>query len=296
MHGTWVSPQGFVTVRGRGYRPDQVDAFTEALSQDRDAAWERAARLTVLAKNMEAEAGRLRETAAGLPPQTYECLGERAQRVLRLAQEEADAVRDGVRRAGQERVAEAESYALGVRREAQEEADTLRAEVEERARQLLLAARAEADDLRVGARRDIKEGRGEALSALREVRQRTTGMLAEQHKEHAERWAAAEREVVGSAAALDAGHAERAARAEAALAAAQQAFAAAEESAGRLQEEARARAAELLADARLREDRIARETERVLCEHGERWDDVRAQMDNVRSSLAALTGGRAPAE
>ncbi|MBK3647358.1 cellulose-binding protein, partial [Streptomyces sp. MBT33] len=55
-------------------------------------------------------------------------------------------------------------------------------------------------------------------------------------------------------------------------------------------EEARARAAEILAEARLQEERIARETERVLREHGERWDDVQAQMDFVRSSLTALTG------
>ncbi|NUR64679.1 MAG: cellulose-binding protein, partial [Streptomyces sp.] len=34
---------------------------------------------------------------------------------------------------------------------------------------------------------------------------------------------------------------------------------------------------------------------RVLREHGERWDDVRAHMDLVRNSLTTLTG-RAPAE
>ncbi|MDV9178590.1 cellulose-binding protein, partial [Streptomyces sp. W16] len=80
MSSASVSPRGFVAVRGRGYRPGQVDAYAEALSRHRDAAWERAARLTVLARDMEAEADRLRETVAGLAPQTYETLGERAQR------------------------------------------------------------------------------------------------------------------------------------------------------------------------------------------------------------------------
>ncbi|MDH6498702.1 hypothetical protein M2156_004921 [Streptomyces sp. SAI-149] len=28
----------------------------------------------------------------------------------------------------------------------------------------------------------------------------------------------------------------------------------------------------------------------MLREHGERWDEVQAQMDHVRSSLTALTG------
>ncbi|WP_143664194.1 DivIVA domain-containing protein, partial [Streptomyces murinus] len=39
-----MPPDGFATGRGRGYRPAQVDAYLEALSADRDAAWERAAR------------------------------------------------------------------------------------------------------------------------------------------------------------------------------------------------------------------------------------------------------------
>ncbi|MEU9334973.1 cellulose-binding protein [Streptomyces sp. NPDC048290] len=296
MNSASMAPHGFATVRGRGYRPEHVDAFTADLARDRDAAWERAARLTVLAKDMEAEAERLRETVAGLPPQTYDTLSERAREVFRLAREEAAELRDGARRSGREEIEQAESYALTVGEKARDEADALRADAEERARQRLLAARAEADALRVGARREIKEGRGEALSALRELRQRTAGMLTEQQKEHAERWTTAEREAVASLAATDAHLADRVARAEAALSAAKRAFAATEDSARRAQDEAHARATDLLTDARLHADRIARETERVLCDHGERWDDVRAQMDEVRSSLSALTGGRAPAE
>jgi hypothetical protein len=94
---------------------------------------------------------------------------------------------------------------------------------------------------------------------------------------------------------LDAQHAERMARAEAALSEAQQAFADAELSDRRRQEEAGERAAEVVAQARVRAERIARDTERVLREHGETWDDVQAHMDHVRSSLTALTG-RAAAE
>jgi len=290
MSSASVSPPGFVTVRGRGYRPERVEAYTAALCADRDAAWERAARLTVLARQMEEEAERLREVVTGLAPQTYDVLGERAQRILQLGIEEADDVRACARRAAADEVAHAGTCALGTRRAAQEEADALRAEAEERARQRLLAARAEADEVRIGARREVKEYRGEALAALREVRQRTAAMLAEQHKEHAERWAAAEHEAAGRAAALDARHAEAVARAEAALSEAKQAFAEAEESARRGQEDAQARAAGILAEARAREERTERETERVLREHGARGEDVQAHMDHVRNSLTALTG------
>ncbi|CAL9468805.1 cellulose-binding protein [Streptomyces sp. enrichment culture] len=296
MSSAPVSPHGFVAVRGRGYRPDQVERFTAALCRDRDAAWERAARLTVLAKEMEAEAGRLRETVAGLAPQTYDSLGERARTIFRLGLEEAAAVRDRARREAREEVARAEAHALVVRQEAEEEAEALRADAEERARQRLLAARAEADEIRVSTRREVKEGRAQALAALREMRHRTAAVLADQHREHTERWTAAERGYASRAAALDARHAQLVARAEAGLCEAEQAFAEAEESARRRLEEAHARAAELVAEARVREERIARETERVLREHGERWDDVQAHMDHVRSSLAALTGGRMPAE
>ncbi|SER41457.1 hypothetical protein SAMN04487983_101611 [Streptomyces sp. yr375] len=295
MSSASVSAPGFVTVRRRGYRPGQVEAYTAALCADRDAAWERAARLTVLARQMAEEADRLREVVTGLVPQSYDCLGERARRILQLALEEAADVRDNARRAAREEVADAETRALGVRQEAQEAADALRAEAEERARQRLLAARAEADEVRIGARREVKEYRGEALGSLREVRRRTAAVLAEQDREHTEQWTAVEGEAAERAAALDALHAGSVSRAEAALSAAKQAFADAEESARRGQDEAHARAAEILTEARAQEERTALETERLLRAHGERWDDVQAHIDHVRDSLAALTG-RAPAE
>jgi len=296
MSSASVSAHGFVTVRGRGYRPGQVDAFTAALCRDRDAAWERAARLTVLAREMEAEAERMRETVARLAPQTYEALGERARRLFLLGEEEAAQVRERARREADERVAQGRAYADGVCRAAREYADTLRVETEDRVRHRLLAARAEADEIRVTARREVKERRTEAVAALREVRRRTVALLADQAKDHAERWAAAERETAERAAALGARHASAVARAEAALREAERACADAEEAARLRQEEAQARAAGIVAEARAREESVARETERVLREHGERRDDVQAHMDHVRESLAALMGGRAPAE
>ncbi|MCX4762689.1 cellulose-binding protein [Streptomyces sp. NBC_01275] len=291
MSSTRVSPPGFVTVRGRGYWPKQVEAYTAALSAERNAAWERVARLTVFAKEMVVEAERLREAVARIGPQAYDSLGERARRVFELVQEEAADVRERARREAEEQVAQAEARAASVRRAAQEEADAIRAEAREHTRRRMQAMRAEAHGIRVSARHKVKEFRSEALAALREVRQGTAGLLVEPKKEQAERWAAAEREAVERAAALDAHHARAVARAEETLAEAQREFAAAEESSRQRQEEARALAAQILAEARLKEDRIARETERVLRKHSERWDDVQAHMDQVQDSLRALTGG-----
>ena len=295
MSSAAVPSQGFEAVRGRGYRPGQVDAYTAALSAERDAAWERAARLTVLAREMEAETLRLREVVTELAPQTYELLGDRARLLFELGEEEAATVRERARDEANGVVGEAQEAAEQVRAAARAAADEVLGEADERARHLLLAAQAEADETRISARRDVKESRGEAVAALRETRRRSETLLAEQEKEHAERrerdgCEAAERET-----ALDARHGELAARAEEGLAEAGRALAQAGEAARHLQEDADARAADLLAGARVREERIARETERLLREHGERWDEVQAHMDHVRSSLTALTG-RATAE
>ncbi|MGW5234028.1 hypothetical protein ACWEQU_17470 [Streptomyces nodosus] len=51
MSSASESPHDFVLVR-RGYRPDQVEAYTAALSQGRDAAGGGAARRAVLAQDM----------------------------------------------------------------------------------------------------------------------------------------------------------------------------------------------------------------------------------------------------
>ncbi|MCT9005560.1 cellulose-binding protein [Streptomyces rhizosphaerihabitans] len=295
MSSTSVSPHGFVAVRGRGYRPEQVDAYAAALSRGRDAAWERAARLTVLAKDMEAEAERMREAVTRLAPQTYEELGERARRIFQLAEEEAGALREEARREALSEAEEAEAAGREVREAAQAYAEEVRVEAEEWALRRLLDARAEADEVRISARRDVKENRGEMLTVLREVRRRAEVLVTGQDAEQTARWAEAERADAERQAAFEAHHVERAARAEESLARATRALAEAEESDRHRQEDAAARAAELLAEARVREERIARETDRVLREHGERWDHVRAHMDHVQSSLTSLTG-RAPAE
>ncbi|WP_328494552.1 cellulose-binding protein [Streptomyces sp. NBC_00414] len=295
MSSSPVSSQGFEAVRGRGYRPEQVDAYAAALSEGRDAAWERAARLTVLAREMESEALRLREVVAGLAPQTYETLGDRARRLFELGEEEAAALRQDALDEARRVVEEARAAAERVGEAARADADEVRGEADERARHRLLAAQAEADEMRISARREVKEGRGESLAALRETRRRGENLLAEQEKEHAERWERAGREAAEREAALDTRHEDLVARAEESLAEAGRDLAEARETTRHLQEDADARAAELLAEARVREERVARETERVLREHGEEWDEVQAHMDHVRSSLAALTG-RAAAE
>ncbi|MFI1397393.1 cellulose-binding protein [Streptomyces sp. NPDC020681] len=295
MSAAAVSPHGFAAVRGRGYPVDETDAYVTALSQDRDDAWERAARLTVLAKDMEADAAELREVVATLAPQTYETVGRRAAYIMALAEEEAEEVRTTAVAETYAAIEAAETAARQTRDTAREQADTVRAEAEARAQQILLAAQAEADEARMEARLEIKEQRGEAISAWKEMRRRADALLAELAAEQAERRDALERELADRQAALDTYHAELTAHAEATLSEAKRTFAEAEEYTRHGQEDAEARAAELLAEARLREERIERETEGVLREHDESREEMQAHMTHVESSLTTLTG-RAAAE
>ncbi|MDI3403518.1 cellulose-binding protein [Streptomyces cavernicola] len=287
------SSPGFTVVRGRGYRPQQVDAYAQGLYADRDDAWERAARLTVLAKEMEDEAARLREVVARLAPQTYETLGAGAQRLLATVQEEADEVLDTGRADALRAAEEAEAYGRAQREEAAAHAESVRGAAEEHARRVLDAAQREVDEVRVGVRKETKELRSEALAVLRDTRQRCERLLADQAKGQAEQRETEQREEAERVAATEGCESELGETGEARRAEAERALAEAEESARHGQEDADARAAEVLAEARLRVERLERETERVLREHAEAAAEMRAHMDHVRSSLAALVGSAA---
>ncbi|MGW3627945.1 cellulose-binding protein [Streptomyces sp. NPDC000880] len=295
MSAASVSPHGFVAVRGRGYPVEETDAYVTSLSQDRDDAWERAARLTVLAREMEAKAAGLRERVAALAPPTYETLGRRAEYLLALAVEESEELRATSQDEAQALIDASDAIARRTRDAARGHADSVRADAEARAQQILLVAQATADETRIEARREVKERRGEAVAAWKEMRLRTESMLAGLETEQSGRWEMVERELADCEAQFDARHAELTTYAEASLSEARCTFAEAEEYTRHGQEDADARAAELLAEARACAERIARETERLLREHEESREEMEAHMMHISNSLGALTG-RATAE
>ncbi|TXR95902.1 hypothetical protein EAO73_30460 [Streptomyces sp. col6] len=163
-----------------------------------------------------------------------------------------------------------------------------------RADEVVGVAEAAAGEVLEAARTEAAAVREEAEAARAATRERTASVLAHQEQEHAERWKAAEGEIAGAEAARAAEHAALLERAEADLAAARKDRAEAEEAARHGQEDAQARAAELVARARVREERVVRETGRILREHEEGREEVQAHMAHVRSSLAALTGRVSP--
>ncbi|NUS17287.1 MAG: hypothetical protein HOY69_38820, partial [Streptomyces sp.] len=64
----------------------------------------------------------------------------------------------------------------------------------------------------------------------------------------------------------------------------------AEEALRARQVEAEQRAAAMLAQARMHEERVRRESERSLREHEEHRDEIRAHLAHVRATLASITG------
>ncbi|QKW52008.1 cellulose-binding protein [Streptomyces buecherae] len=297
MSGT-DSPHGFTTTgRGeRGYRPAQVEQYLSQLSADRDAAWERAARLTVLANEMAAEAERLREVIAQLPPLTYEELGEGAQLILATAEQEAERLRAGAWSAAKEARGAAAEYADATRDAADAAANALRTGAERWAEQRIEAARVAAAELREAAERDALRERRDAVVELHQARERTEEFLAEQEQQHADRWEALGVEIAEREAALESRIAELEALGERTVAESQRAYAAVEEAARHGQEDAEAQGEELIARARARAERVERETEQILRAHAKEREELTSQMEHVRESLGVLTGRRVPVE
>ncbi|MFD5399871.1 cellulose-binding protein [Streptomyces sp. NPDC127097] len=289
-----VSPHGFETVRGRGYRPEDVDRRVEGLSVDRDSCWERAARLTVLSNEMAAELAELQERVAQLPPQTYESLGSEARLILTTAESEAVRLRAGAQQADEEIRDAAAGYADEVREAAGQAAQARRGEAETRARRIGEAARGEAAELVTVATEEAGKLRKEAAAELAEVHRRTAQLLRDQEKRQTDEWDAAGREIAEREAETDRLVAELDARGKAARADSERRYAEAEEAARHRQEDAEDRGAGLLAQAEAEVERIERTTARILREHDAERDEVRTHMTHVRNSLAALTG-KAPA-
>ncbi|MFF0336748.1 cellulose-binding protein [Streptomyces fimicarius] len=279
-----------VGVRGRGYRPEQVDRAVAARTAERDSALAKVSRLTALAEELAGEAARLAETAAALPEPDYAELGERAQRILGLAREQAAALRADAETAGQELADTADAEARAAGEAAREAADAVRAAAVAAAEERVAGAVREAEGILAAAREEAERVRGAAEAAMAQTRSRTASVLAHQDQEHTERQQAAEADIAAAEAESEARHTALTERAEALLAEAGRDLAAVQEAARHGQEDAEARAAEILSEARVREERVVRETERILREHEEGREEVQAHMAHVRSSLAALTG------
>jgi DivIVA domain-containing protein len=284
----------FDTVRSRGYRPDQVDRFLDELSEDRDAAWERAARLTVLANEMDAECVTLRQQVQALTASAFDVLGPGAQELLQLVEEEAAAVRDRAEVESQYARDAADTARRTLQDETRAAAAARVAAADDHAQRVLDEASRQAAEMLGGARAEAEAARGEAVAALDAIRDEAQRGHTEAERARRERLDALQHELAERDAGVDSRLADLLADAERQLAEAHRERAEAEEALRAEQAEAEARASTLIAQARAQEERVRREAERALREHEQHRDDIRAHLAHIRTTLAALTGRTLP--
>lgn len=284
------SPHGFSVVRGRGYRPAQVDERVTALTRECAELREQDGRLAVLLRELSEETERLRGVVATLPERTFEPLGERAQLILRevetesveirrLAVADADNLRAAARAAGHARCTRAE-----------EAAESRRARVRALAKDTVRQARTRAREQVAAARRDAAETQELGRARLAEVRRRSAALLHNQQRDQRGRAEAFNRELARREAETQTTVTALTERGERIWAAARRAYAETEEAVRHQREDAEARASEVLTEATVGAERIGRETERLLRRDQERGAELHEHLVRVAGTLAELTG------
>ncbi|OEV05338.1 hypothetical protein [Streptomyces oceani] len=283
------SPHGFVVVR-RGYRPEQVDGKVSDLHEERVEAEERVSALTVLEKELADEAERLRTLLETLTPQTYASLGPRAQELLATVTSEGEDVQAGGESEARRLAEESETAAQELREAARTAGEEVRADAEADADRTLAASRDEAEELREAARSTAEQTRQAALDALDEMGRRCSELRADQERDHKQRTDTLDQQLADQEADNNARVAELDEQARRVLVDAQRVHTDAEEAARSVREEAESRASGILSEARARQQRIERDSDRLREKQREKAEKMREHMEHVRNSLATLVG------
>ncbi|MGW4382511.1 hypothetical protein [Kitasatospora sp. NPDC004531] len=284
-----VSQYGF-TVSRRGYAPEQVEAAVTALSRERDEAWERLSVLGSGLREMEKRLADIRQTAEDAPDPDYSELSEQALILLRIAQNEAEAIhtkakragedaRDGAHEAGEAAAKAAKEYAAKQR----EDADRFARSTDERSRAEAERIRAQAD---AEARAVVHAATGHAARvrvAAADASEQSEVTLAERRRKADEEFAAAEAEA-------DAAVAKITAAAEAKVKDAEKHREAMLSEARRLDTQAQVKADAELAAAKEKAARIKLASEREQADFTKRLDKVQTHLDHIKGTLASLTG------
>lgn len=289
MTDGWA-PREFQVVR-RGYSAEQVDETFSHLVRDLTVLRAERDALRRACAELEARVHQLGTEANDAP--TYRGLGERVERILALAEEEAIEVRQTTHNDVRRERDLAEREAASVRADASAHAEETRVRIETDVRHLLEAARREADEIREDAERFARTRRDEADNVFEQNRAKAAEAATDFEIMLAQRREQAERDF-----------ATRLASAQSELEAAERRAETLEGEAAQVRSEADRRAAQtldaatVLAEERVREatnraERARQDSERELIAMMQRRDSINMQLTNVRQMLATLTGSAA---
>jgi DivIVA domain-containing protein len=283
----------------RGYDREQVDQHLVEVRSDFDSVMAERDELAARVRQLEHRIEELHlsdgdEQPAERPVSSLTGFGARVEKILRLAEDEATALRDETRREIEHERADATKQLAAIRQATEKEAAAHRRKIEQEAAGLLDRARQEAARLRAEAEAHAAATREEASGHLEAVRARAAQAAADFETALAKRRQKAEADHAARTAVAERELAETVARTDQLRAEAEKMRADAERRSQEMLQAAQRESAELVAEARAQADRTRRESERDLAALAKRRDAITEQLRNVREMLSALTGGVVP--
>src|SRR6266496_1116781 len=263
----------------RGYDREQVDQHLVEVRSDFDSVLSERDELAVRVRQLQQRLEDLHlstadeEPADELPVSSLTGFGARVEKILRLAEDEATALREETRHDVEQERADAQKQLSAIREATEKEAGAHRRKVEQEAAGMLDRTRQEAARLRAEAEAHAAATREEASGHLEAVRARAaqaaadfeTALAKRRQKaeaDHAARTSAAERELGETVARTD---------------------------------QLRAEAEKMRADAERRSQEMLQAAQRESAALVKRRDAITEQLRNVREMLSTLTGGVVPA-
>jgi len=278
----------------RGYERKQVDDHLGRINSERVAAAQRINALERRVEELHFELQNAQKQGAESEP-TYAGLGARVEKILRLAEEEAQDLKVEAQASADKDRKAAEAAAGQVRAQADEDARARREQTRQEAAKLLEEARKEAAQVRAEAANEAAAKRDEAEGILEAARAKAAQAAAEFEASLAKRREQAERDLAIRQEAAERHLKETSDQAEQLRVEAQKMREEAERRSRQMLETAQREAEDIVAEARAKAERSRLEAERELAALTHRRDSINAQLSNVREMLATLTGAAVPA-
>ena len=283
----------------RGYDRDQVDAHLSSLESEFAGALGERDRLAERVRHLESRVEELHlqgpeDGGRGQADQSASPLngfGVRIEKIMRVAEDEATAVREETQAELERERVEARKKLVATQQAAEKDAVAHRSKVQQEANQLLDKARQEAARVRADADTQASTTREEASGHLESVRARAAQAAADFETALAKRRQKAESDHLARTNAAERELAETVARTDQLRAEAEKMRSDAERRSQEMLQAAQRESAELVGEARAQADRTRRESERELSSLSKRRDAITDQLRNVREMLSTLTGG-----
>lgn len=290
MTTSW-SPRNFDLTR-RGYVPQQVDETFAALVRDLTTLRDQRDAIQRQLAEAQAQVGQVTADADQQP--AYRGIGDRIERILSLAEEEAEVLRKNTATEIDRDRSLAEQQIDRIREQADLYAKERRAQADAEAGSIVEAARREADALREDAERTSRVRKDEAENLFELNRGKAAQAAADFEITLSHRREQAERDFTSRMETVEGQLVANEERSESLRLEAEELRTASERKATEVLEAARAQAAELVREAASRATRTRSETERELASMVQRRDSINLQLTNVRQMLATLTGSPPP--